>query len=514
MKLKTMLDKAMPSIPSHLVQKTALALVCSIAFLTGCAVGPDYVRPEVDVPAAYKEDALWKLAKPADEMPKGEWWKVFKDPVLNHLMDQLNRQNLTIIQAEAQYRQAAAYLQQAESGLFPTLDVGASRIRGIHNSNSRAITNQHEVSGTISWEIDIWGEIRRSIEAGEAGAAASLANVAATRLSAQAQLAKAYLELRVTDCQIARLKESEKLLEESLRLTRNQFNAGIISDADVAQAESLWKNAQAATLDAELARTQLEHAIAVSIGQTPATFTLEPTADAPDLPTIPAGIPSLMLQRRPDIAVAERRVAQANAEIGVAKAAFFPSLTLSANGGWRHTSFNDLFTVPNRIWSIGPSIALNIFDAGLRRAKSDEAIAAYDEQVAAYRQQVLTAFQEVEDSLAAQNYLHHEADHQMAAVNAAKRAEQIMMNRYRAGTASYIEVLTAQNTRINAENTWWSIRKRQFTSAASLIAALGGGWEQTQPATATPEGKVPSTNPSPEQAPSKNPPNETVHFIG
>ncbi|MGN0918305.1 MAG: TolC family protein, partial [Oxalobacter sp.] len=269
MKPKKMLEIFSLFHSKHIMQKTLLACACTAAFLTGCAVGPDYVRPEVDVPTAYKEDGLWKLAKPADEVPKGEWWKVFKDPVLNQLMEQLNRQNLTIIQAEAQYRQAAAYLQQAESGLFPTLDIGASRIRGIQSTNNRAITNQNEVSGTISWEIDIWGEIRRSIEAGEAGAAASLANVAATRLSAQAQLAKAYLELRVTDCQIARLKESEKLLEESLKLTRNQFNAGIISDADVAQAESLWKNAPAATLDAELARTQLEQAIAISIGQTP-----------------------------------------------------------------------------------------------------------------------------------------------------------------------------------------------------------------------------------------------------
>ena len=466
--------------PHPLTYLKAPLLVAAISsfLITGCAVGPDYVQPEIEVPANYKEDALWKLARPADEMPKGQWWKVFKDPVLDQLMDQLNQQNLTIVQAEAQYRQASAYLEQAESGLFPTLDVGASRVRGTHNKGT--VSNLNEVSGSVSWEIDIWGEIRRSIEAGEAGQAASLANIAATRLSAQAQLAKAYLELRVLDCQIARLKESEKLLEESLKLTRNQYNAGVVSDADVAQAESVWKNAQTTTLDAGLARTQLEHAIAVLIGQPPATFTLEVADGTPELPTIPAGIPSQMLERRPDIAVAERRVAQANAEIGVAKAAFFPALTLSATGGWRHTSFNDLFTVPNRIWSIGPAIAMNIFDAGLRRAKSDEAIAVYDEKVATYRQQVLTAFQEVEDNLAAQNHLHHEAEHQMTAVDAAKRAEHIMMNRYRVGTASYLEVLTAQNTRISAENTWWNIRKRQFTSATSLIAALGGGWQNTE----------------------------------
>lgn len=476
MKLKKMPDVSMTSSPSSLLKRSVLAIVCCSVFLTGCAVGPDYVRPDTDIPVSYKEDGLWKSAKPADEVPKGEWWKVFNDAELNRLMDQLNHQNLTIIQAEAQYRQAAAYLRQAESGLFPTIDAGFSRTRGTSSTNNAIINNQNQFTGTISWEIDIWGEIRRSIEAGEAGAASSLANIAATRLSAQAQLAKAYLELRVLDCQISRLKESERLMAESLQITTNQYHVGLVSDADVAQAESVWKSAQTATVDAELARAQLEHAIAVSIGQTPATFNIEPLGNAPDLPVIPAGIPSLILQRRPDIAVAERKVAQANAEIGVAKAAYFPSLTLSASGGWKHHSFNDLFTVPYRMWSIGPSIALNIFDAGLRRARTAEAVAAYDEMVAAYRQQVLTAFQEVEDSLAAQRYLHDECEYQTAAVNAAKRAEKIMMNRYRVGTASYIEVLTAQNTRINAENTWWNIRKRQFTSATSLIAAIGGDW--------------------------------------
>ncbi len=476
MKQKKMPENTISLFSSNLLRKSVLAIACSAVFLTGCAVGPDYVRPDTDVPVSYKEDGLWKTAKPADEIPKGEWWKVFNDAELNRLMDQLNRQNLTIIQAEAQYRQAAAYLRQAESGLFPTIDAGFSRTRGTSTNNNAIINNQNQFTGTVSWEIDIWGEIRRSIEAGEAGAASSLANIAATRLSAQAQLAKAYLELRVLDCQIKRLKESEKLMAESLQITMNQYNVGLVSDADVAQAESVWKSAQTATVDAELARVQLEHAIAVSIGETPAAFSLETLENAPDLPVIPAGIPSLVLQRRPDIAVAERKVAQANAEIGVAKAAYFPSLTLSATGGWKHHSFQDLFTVPYRMWSIGPSIALNVFDAGLRRARTAEAVAVYDEMVAAYRQQVLTAFQEVEDSLAAQRYLHDECEYQTAAVNAAKRAEQIMLNRYRVGTASYIEVLMAQNTRINAENTWWNIRKRQFTSVTSLIAAIGGDW--------------------------------------
>ena len=254
------------------VAKTALVAVLSAAVLAGCAVGPDYVIPETDVPVAYKEDSLWKTAKPADEYPRGQWWSVFRDPELDRLMERLNSQNLTIAQAEAQYRQAQALMRQAESALFPTLSLDAGRTRGALSNSSSAISTQNQAIGTLSWEVDLWGGIRRNVEAGEAGAQASLAQLAAVRLSQQAQLATAYLELIVTDRQISRLEESEKLLAESLKLTQNQYNAGIVSDADVAQAESQLKVAQAATIDSKLARTQLEHAIAVSIGVPPATF--------------------------------------------------------------------------------------------------------------------------------------------------------------------------------------------------------------------------------------------------
>ncbi len=477
--------------------KTVLALALSATVLAGCAVGPDYAVPETDIPAAYKEDSLWKTAKPADEYPRGQWWSVFRDPELDRLMEQLNSQNLTIVQAEAQYRQAHALLRQAESALFPTLSLDAGRTRGVLSTGSSAISNQNQAIGTLSWEVDLWGGIRRNVEAGEAGAQASLAQLAAIRLSQQAQLATAYLELIVTDRQIARLEESEKLLAESLKLTQNQYNAGIVSDADVAQAESQLKVAQAATIDSKLARTQLEHAIAISIGIPPAAFFLPTATDDPYLPQIPAGVPSTLLQRRPDIASAERRVAEANALIGVAKSAFFPSLTLSATGGWRGSSFGDLFTVPNRIWSIGPAIALSIFDAGLRSAQTDEAIAAYDETVAAYRQQVLTAFQEVEDNLAAQAMLEDESGLQSAAVDAARRSETITLNQYRAGTTGYLQLLVAQNSRISAENTLWDIRKRQFTASVALIAAIGGQWETEKP---------PALHKPPETTPAKHEP--------
>lgn len=463
------------------IAKTVFTLSLSVSILTGCAVGPDYVIPETDIPAAYKENHLWKTAKPADEYPRGQWWSVFKDPELDRLMEQLNQQNLTIAQAEAQYRQAQALLKQAESALFPSLSLDAGRTRGVLSSGSSAVSTRNQAIGTLSWEADLWGKIRRQVEAEEAGAQASLAQLAAIRLSQQAQLATAWLELIVTDRQISRLEESERLLDESLKLTQNQYHAGIVSDADVAQAESQLKVAQATTLDSKLARTRLEHAIAVSIGIPPATFSLPSAQNDPYLPQIPAGVPSALLQRRPDIASAERKVAEANARIGIAQSAFFPSLTLSATGGWSSPSFGDLFTVPNRIWSIGPAIAMPLFDAGLRRAQTDEAIAAYDETVAAYRQQVLTAFQEVEDNLAAQAMLGDESGLQTAAVDAALRAETITLNQYRAGTTGYLQLLVAQNNRIAAENTLWEIRKRQFTASVALIAAIGGQWETKNP---------------------------------
>ncbi len=480
-----------PVLPS--AAKTILALALSATVLAGCAVGPDYVVPETDIPAAYKEDNIWKTAKPADEYPRGQWWSVFRDPELDRLMEQLNSQNLTIVQAEAQYRQAQALLRQAESAFFPTLSLDAGRTRGILSTGSSVISNQNQAIGTLNWEVDLWGGIRRNVEAGEAGAQASLTQLAAIRLSQQAQLATAWLELIVTDRQIARLEESEKLLAESLKLTQNQYNAGIVSDADVAQAESQLKVAQATTIDSKLARTQLEHTIAISIGIPPAAFSLPTVTGDPYLPKIPAGVPSTLLQRRPDIASAERRVAEANALIGVAQSAFFPSLTLSATGGWRGPSFGDLFTVPNRIWSIGPAIALSIFDAGLRSAQTDEAIAAYDETVAAYRQQVLTAFQEVEDNLAAQAMLEDESELQSAAVDAARRSEMITLNQYRAGTTGYLQLLVAQNSRISAENTLWDIRKRQFTACVALIAAIGGQWKIEKPAVLP---KPPETTPA------------------
>ncbi|MDB5775004.1 MAG: transporter [Herbaspirillum sp.] len=465
-------------------------LSCALLGLTlaGCAVGPDYVKPTMDIPDAYKESALWKTAQPMDESPRGPWWTVCKDPRLDQLMDTLNRQSPTIAQAEAQYRQAEALMRQARSGLFPTVGVSASASRGASGSsssstsgntgnvNSGRVSTIYDTGVSASWEADVWGRVRRSVEAGEAGASASAAQLAAIRLSSQAQLATAYLELVVADQQLRQLRDSEKTLQETLTLTQNQFAAGTVSDANVALAESQLKTAQVQTVDKQLTRALLEHAIAAALGQAPSRFSLAASDLEPQLPQIPPGLPSTLLERRPDIAAAERNVAAANANIGVAKAAFFPTLTLSASGGYNSNSFADWISLPNRFWSLGPQLALTLFDGGLRRAQTDQAIAAYDANVAAYRMTVLSAFQAVEDNLASQALLAQQADLESAALAAARRSETITLNQYRAGIVGYIEVLTAQNTRLSAESSLWNIKNRQYVSSIALIAAIGGQW--------------------------------------
>lgn len=477
------------------LQRTTLGAVLALA-LGGCALGPDYIKPTMDVPGAYKESGQWKTAQPMDDSPRGDWWTICEDPRLNDLMATLNRQSPTIAQAEAQYRQAQALLRQAQSSLFPTFGVTASATRsasgtGSSTTSTATVLNGNTITGTsgksgisnsynfglnASWEPDLWGGIRRSVEAGEATEAASAAQLAAIKLSSQVQMASAYLQLVVADQQIKQLLESEKALQDTLQLTLNQSAAGIVSDANVSLATSQLKSAQAQRVDRQLTRAQLEHAVAAALGQPPSTFSLPESDVLPHLPQVPAGLPSTLLERRPDIAAAERNVAAANAQIGVVKAAFFPSLTLSASGGFRSDSFADWLSVPNRIWSLGPQLALTLFDAGLRRAQTDAAIASYDASVANYRLTVLTAFQSVEDDLAAQAMLDQQAELQTAALTAARRSETITLNQYRAGIVGFIDVLAAQNSRLSAENNLWSVKNRQYINSVALIAAIGGQW--------------------------------------
>jgi len=449
-------------------------------------VGPNYVRPAVESPPAYKEAIPWKQAEPRDHEPRGKWWDVFKDPELDLLLAQVEVSNQTIKGAEARVREARALTQSARAALFPLVsaNVGATRSGSSRASTNNAgntvqlggVHNNYNVELDVSWEVDLWGRVRRTVEASEASAQASVADLESAKLSAQAQLAEDYFLLRVQDAQIRLLNDTVDAYQRSLQLTRNQYAVGVAARADVAQAETQLKSTQAQAIDAGILRAQLEHAIAVLLGKPPADFSIAAEVTPTEFPVIPTGLPSELLERRPDIAAAERRAAAANAQIGVAEAAFFPSLTLSATGGFQSSVLSQLFTLPSRYWSIGSALAQVIFDAGLRRAQTDQAIATYDENVANYRQTVLMGFQDVEDNLAALRILEQEAAVQDEAVKSARESLTITLNQYRAGTANYLAVVVAQAIALSNERTALGILGRRLVASVALIKALGGGW--------------------------------------
>jgi NodT family efflux transporter outer membrane factor (OMF) lipoprotein len=449
--------------------------------LAGCMVGPDYVRPDVDTPAAYKEMAGWKPAEPRDQLARGQWWEMFGDRELDMLAARVDVSNQTIKIAEANFRQARAVAEQARSGLFPTVNAGASafRTRSPSGSGSPAVTSSnYDLAASASWEIDLWGRVRRGIESGEANWQASAADLESVRLSSQAALVQTYIALRLADAQRRLLEETVAAYERSLRLTRNRYAAGVAARVDVVQAEVQLKSAQAQLVDIGLERAQFEHAIAVFIGAPPASVAIPPaTRVVAVLPAIPVGVPSELLERRPDIAAAERAVAAANAQIGIAQAAFYPALTLSAVGGYRSGSFADWLSAPSWFWSLGASLAQTLFDGGLRRAVSDQAIAAYDGQVAQYRQTVLAGFQEVEDSLAALQILAEEARYLEEATRAARQSVELTTNQYEAGIVSFLNVIAAQTIALNNERTLLNVQGRRFLASVQLVRAMGGGWD-------------------------------------
>ena len=442
--------------------------------LAACAVGPDYQRPEAAVSAAYKEAAGWKVAEPRDEASRGNWWEIFGDPKLSALIESIDMSNQNVLLAEARFRQAQALAAQSRAALFPTLDANASITR---SRSPTGVVGERSVALNSSWEIDLWGRLRRALESSAASAQASAADLAAARLSAQAELASNYFQLRVLDAQKQLLGDTVTAFDKSLELTRNRYAAGVAAKVDVAQAETQLKSTLAQSIDTGVQRAQLEHAIAILVGKPPSEFSIAPVPLAVTMPRVPLGLPSELLERRPDVAAAERRAAAANAQIGVAKAAYFPSLTLSASGGFRSANAADLFTAPSRFWSIGPALAQSIFDAGLRRAQTEEAIAAYDATVAEYRQAVLAGFQEVEDNLAALRILEEEAKVQDEAVRAARESVVLTTNQYKAGIVSYINVVTVQTTQLSNERTAVGILGRRLVAAATLVKALGGGWD-------------------------------------
>ena len=463
----------------------APALVATALLLSACAAGPDYVRPAVEVPDAYKESAGWKSAEPKPAESRQPWWEVYGDPALNALMQDAQRANQNLRIAEAQYREARALADAARAGLFPSLGASAGAQRARTNTNGVKTGNTVDIALNASWEPDLWGSVRRSVESGEAGAQASADDLAAARLSIQAALAQDYFQLRITDQQRELYAATTAAYARSLQLTQAQHRAGVVLLSDVALAESQLTTAQAQAVDLDAQRSQLEHAIAILTGRPPAAFSLAPaTAAQPfqgQVPASPPGLPSELLERRPDIAAAERRVALANANIGVARAAYFPSLTLSAGGGFSAAGLGSLFDTPSRVWSLGAALAQTVFDGGLRRAHDAQAVAAYDAAVAQYKQTVLSGFQQVEDNLADLAVLDRESELQAKAVQASQLAERLALSQYRAGTATYLSVITAQTLSLSNQRTAVQLRGRQLAASVSLITATGGGWSPTAP---------------------------------
>jgi len=468
------------------------ALGVGVATLvTGCMVGPNYVRPPVITPDAYKENAEWKIAQPRDDVLRGAWWELFGDAQLNALEEQVSISNQSLLASEATYRQARALVGAARAALFPTATIGVGYSRA---QASQTLGNQSSVAQTISrapvsnfqlpldvaWTPDFWGSVRRQVESGRASAQASAGDVETARLSFQAELAQGYFQLRTLDAQKQLLEDTVAAFATALTLTRNRYASGVASRVDVVQAETQLKTTQAQLIDVGVARAQTEHAIALLVGQPASTFSIAPAALDTTPPPIPTGVPSALLERRPDIAAAERRMAAANAQIGVAIAAYYPTVTLSLSAGFQSGSVTQWFTWPSRFFSVGPSVTETVYDGGLRRAQTLEARAAYDASVATYRQAVLTAFQGVEDNLAALRILEDESRVQAEAVAAARESVELTTNQYKAGTVSYLNVITVQTIALNDQIAAVQIMGRRMAAAVLLIQALGGGWNASE----------------------------------
>jgi len=462
-----------------------LVATTAIALLAACTVGPNYVRPTADTPAAFKEMDGWKTAQPRDQELRGKWWEAYNDPLLNELEEQVSISNQNLVQAAAQFRQARALVQSARSGYLPTVSANASVTRsqspaGFVGQNQSLTTRGASTSYTVgldaAWELDLWGRVRRTVEANSAGAQASAADLDALRLSIQAELAQNYFQLRALDAQKHLFDDTISAYQRSLTLTQNQYSAGVAAKADVVQAQTQLKSTQAQALDIGVQRAQLEHAIALLVGKPASNFALAVAPLTAVPPELAVGIPSALLERRPDIAAAERRMAAANAQIGVAEAAYYPSLTLFAAGGFQSSNLSDLLTVPSRFWSLGPQLAQTLFDGGLRRAQTDQAIAAYDANVAGYRQTVLNGFKEVEDNLVALRILQEEAAVQDEAVQSVRQAVALTTNQYKAGLVSYLNVVVVQATALANERTAVDLLNRRLAASVLLVKALGGGW--------------------------------------
>jgi NodT family efflux transporter outer membrane factor (OMF) lipoprotein len=459
-------------------------------------VGPKYVKPSVPMapgykeasPDAYKENSDWQMAQPADAVARGEWWKIFGDAELNTLEPQVAANNQDLKAADARFREARALIRFNRASLYPTVGV-APFAGGVRESSNRPYFNASNSKGNgvgdiqlpvdLNYEIDVWGRVRRTVSAAREEAQASAGDRQTVLLSLQAELAFDYFEARSADAQEKLLNDTVKYYEEAYRITNNRFEGGVAPKSDVDQAKTQLEAAKVQARDITLRRAQFEHAIAVLLGVPPASFTLNDTPLDARPPIIPPGLPSELLERRPDIAAAERRVAEANDRIGIARAAFYPTIFLNGTVGVEATSFANLFNPASLVWSLGPTLSQTVFDAGRRASVSEQANARYDETVADYRQTTLTAFQQVEDNLIALRVLQQEAENQRQATLAAQSAEQIFNNRYVGGLDTYLQVVTAQTTALNNERNDIDIMRRQMDASVLLIKALGGGWNVT-----------------------------------
>ena len=467
----------------------ALLLAALFALATGCAVGPNYHRPTAPAPQGFKEAEGWKPAEPREAASGSTWWSVYDDATLDGLEKQIDISNQTLKASEASWREAVALVSQTRAGLLPTVGVTASATRsGGPGGRSAAGTpvagtplghpvNDFSLAGNATWEFDLWGKIRRELESTEASAQASEADLAAARLSAQATLASDYIELRVADEQKQLLEETVAAFKRSLEITQNQYKVGVVAKADVITAQTQLGGAQSQLIAVGVTRATLEHAIAVLIGKAPAEFSLPPATLGAAVPVVPPGVPSALLERRPDVAEAERKMAAANAQIGVAVAAYFPDLTLSGTYGFASTVVSGLVKAPNNFWSLGAGASLTLLDFGARSAQVRQARAAYDATVATYRQTVLMAFQQVEDQLATLRILEQQHEVQEETVKSANLAVQLTLNQYRAGTVAYTSVVTAQTTALGDAQTLLTIRQNRLVASVALIQALGGGWD-------------------------------------
>jgi NodT family efflux transporter outer membrane factor (OMF) lipoprotein len=462
-------------------------LLVFVVLMCGCAVGPNYRTPSVETPPAYKEATDWKPAQPNDQNLGGDWWTVFQDPELDKLELQVNVSNQNLIAAEAQYQQSRAVLRYYRADYYPTVTAGLSATRTRISSRRPPVSsifdgityNDFILPVDISYQADVWGRVRRTVESYREQAQASAADLATVNLSMHADLAIDYFQARSLDAEEQLLTSTVKQYEDALELTQSRFDGGLSSEVEVQQAKTQLDSTRALAIDVGVLRAQYEHAVAILIGKPPADLSLPPLPLTAPPPLIPISMPSELLERRPDIAAAERLVAAANAQIGVAKSAYYPVIGLTAGGGFETAGMSTLLNGPSGLWSIGASALGTVFDAGKRRAYTDEARAAYDYQVAAYRESVLTGFQQVEDNLAAIRILENEAKVQDEAVTAAQRSLDLSITRYKGGVTSYLEVITAQSAALQDEVTAVNILGRRMANTVLLIQALGGGWDRS-----------------------------------